>query len=230
MIIRKEASALTPAERTAYKNAISQMLANPSNPYGKLVAIHGVMAHHMHGGMSMPGMGTPGTQRFLSWHRDYLLQFEQAAGITVPYWDWTKHKGVPTWLRTFKPSVFIPGTGTVVVRRNAGIPAKINVSSIMALTTFTDFTDQLENGPHGEVHMEVGTVNGVNEAMANIKVSPADPIFWLHHAQIDRLWSIWQTQNPGQNPTLTGANAVMDPWSETATQLRSITTLGYSYQ
>lgn len=225
MTIRKEASALTTAERNGYKNAIQQMLADPSNPYGKMVAIHGVMAHHMHG-----GMGTAGTQRFLSWHRDYLLQFEKAAGIPIPYWDWTKHKAVPAWLKTFKPTVFIPGFGTVVVRRNASIPAKINVSGIMALTTFTDFTNQLENGPHGEVHVEVGTVNGVREAMADIRVSPADPIFWLHHAQLDRLWSIWQVQNPGKNPTLTGANAVMDPWPETATQLRSIATLGYSYQ
>jgi tyrosinase len=100
----------------------------------------------------------------------------------------------------------------------------------MAQTTFTAFTDHLENGPHGEVHVEVGTVNGVREAMADIRVSPADPIFWLHHAQIDRLWSLWQVQNPGQNPTLSGANAVMDPWPETATQLRSISALGYSYQ
>ena len=126
--------------------------------------------------------------------------------------------------------MFIPGFGTVVVRRNASIPAKIDVSEIMVLTTFTDFTDQLENGPHGNVHMQVGMVNGVREAMGNIRVSPADPIFWLHHAQIDRLWSLWQVQNPGRNPTLTGANAVMDPWPETATQLRSITALGYSYQ
>lgn len=225
MTIRKEASALTTAEKNGYKNAIQRMLADASNPYGKMVAIHGVMAHHMHG-----GMGTAGTQRFLTWHRDYLLKFEAAAGIALPYWDWTKHKAVPAWLKTFKPTVFVPGYGTVIVRRNASIPAKIDVSGIMALTTFTSFTDQLENGPHGTVHMQVGMVNGVREAMGNIRVSPADPIFWLHHAQIDRLWSLWQSQNPGKNPNLNGANAVMDPWPETAVQLRSIAALGYSYQ
>lgn len=25
--------------------------------------------------------------------------------------------------------------------------------------------------------------------------SPGDPAFWLHHAQIDRVWWIWQNQN-----------------------------------
>ena len=27
-----------------------------------------------------------------------------------------------------------------------------------------------------------------------------DPIFWLHHANIDRLWAQWQQAHPGQNP------------------------------
>lgn len=25
--------------------------------------------------------------------------------------------------------------------------------------------------------------------------SPADPIFYLHHAQVDRLWTMWQNAN-----------------------------------
>ena len=27
--------------------------------------------------------------------------------------------------------------------------------------------------------------------------SPSDPLFWLHHATIDRLWAKWQKQHPG---------------------------------
>ena len=99
----------------------------------------------------------------------------------------------------------------------------------MASTTFTTFKDTLENGPHGEIHMEVGVVNGVREAMARITVSPADPLFWLHHAQVDRLWAQWQAAHAGKNPRLTGVNAVMDPWSEREQQVRSISTLGYRY-
>jgi tyrosinase len=229
MALRKEASTLTAAESGRYKNAITQMLADPTNPYGKLVAIHGNMAHHQHG-----GMGAAGTQRFLPWHRAFLIHFERAlqqidAQAFVPYWDWTKHKSVPTWLKTFKPQVFIPGYGTVKVKRMASIPAKKNVTAIMALPAYTTFTDHLENGPHGEVHMELGVVAGHNEAMANIRISPADPIFWLHHAQIDRLWSVWEAAHPGLGPTLSGSNSVMDPWTETVTQLLSIQSLGYSY-
>jgi tyrosinase-like protein len=45
--------------------------------------------------------------------------------------------------------------------------------------TYTTFTSVLE-GFHNEVH---GWVGG---AMGSIMVSPADPLFWLHHAQISR--------------------------------------------
>ena len=211
------------------------MLADPTNPYGKVVAVHGNMNHHMHGGMSMPGMpASVGTQRFLSWHRDYLLKFEQMlqqidAAAFIPYWNWTKKRAVPSWIKPLKPKVTVPGHGVVIVKRNSSIPAVKNVTNINAQNTFTQFTDLLEQGPHGEVHMEVGVVNGNREAMANIAVSPADPLFWLHHANIDRIWAEWQITHAGQNPTLSGNDATMDPWSETATQLRSITALGYRY-
>ena len=222
---RKNAHTISAADSNRYKNAINTMLADVTNPYGQLVAIHGDMSHDMH------GMDATGAQRFLPWHRDFLLQFEKAlqkidAAAFVPYWDWTVNRTVPPWIKTFKPTVIIPGTGTVAVQRKASIPATKNVTAIMAKTTFTDFTNHLEIGPHNQVHNEIGGPGGT---MANVMISPADPIFWLHHGNIDRLWSQWQAANPGKNPTLAGAARTMDPWPETETQLRSIAALGYSY-
>ena len=228
MTDRKEANAMTAAEQRRYVNAINTMLADPTNPYGKLVAVHADMTHNMH------GMNANGTQRFLPWHRDYLLQFEKLLQAIdplsfVPYFDWTARRTLPVWIRNFKPTVFVPGQGPVIVKRNASIPATKNIATIIAQTNYTLFTDSLENAPHGEVHMELGVVNGIREAMARIEVSPSDPVFWLHHGVLDKIWADWQVANPGKNPTLAGANAIMDPWPETATQLRSITTLGYRY-
>ena len=228
MFDRKSASAMTTAEQTRFKNGISTVLSDASNPYGKLVADHVDMSHNQH------GMDSIGTQRFLPWHRVFLLRIEELLRASdplafIPYWDWTASRTVPAWMRTFTPTVFVPGIGSVVVRRNPSIPAVKNITSITSLTTFTSFSDTLENGPHGEIHMEVGVVGGVREAMARITVSPADPLFWLHHAQVDRIWAQWQVANPGKNPRLTGANAVMDPWGERETQVRSITALGYQY-
>lgn len=32
--------------------------------------------------------------------------------------------------------------------------------------------------------------------MPVVDISPNDPIFFLHHAQVDRVWWKWQQQNP----------------------------------
>ena len=42
-------------------------------------------------------------------------------------------------------------------------------------------------------------------------------------------WAEWQAANPGQNPTLTGTAAIMDPWTDTEADTRDITALGYTY-
>ena len=38
-----------------------------------------------------------------------------------------------------------------------------------------------------------------------------------------------QASNPGQDPPLVGAAAVMDPWPETETDTRDTVSLGYAY-
>ncbi|WP_380283202.1 tyrosinase family protein [Kitasatospora purpeofusca] len=44
---------------------------------------------------------------------------------------------------------------------------------------------ELENVPHNQVH------GGVGGWMGRVEGSARDPIFWLHHSNIDRLWSGW---------------------------------------
>lgn len=46
----------------------------------------------------------------------------------------------------------------------------------------------LEGTPHGTVHVAVGGATG---KMSDFDQAAGDPIFWLHHANIDRLWEVW---------------------------------------
>ncbi|OSS50031.1 hypothetical protein B5807_05269 [Epicoccum nigrum] len=62
------------------------------------------------------------------------------------------------------------------------------VDEIMAVDDYPDFRYQLEGNPHGAIHSAVG--GDMSPA-----TSPNDPIFFLHHGQIDRLWTLWQQQN-----------------------------------
>ena len=50
---------------------------------------------------------------------------------------------------------------------------------------------EASGGLHGNGHFTIGGDPG-----ADAKVSPGDPIFFLHHGQIDRLWTIWQALDP----------------------------------
>ena len=227
MAVRKKATAMTAAEKQRYKDVITTLIGNGT--YGQLASFHADMSHNMHG-----SMGAVGRQRFLPWHRLYLLKLEQAMQAIdplsfIPYWKWTAQRKVPPWLADFLPTVNVPGQGNIRVSRNVGVPPPLpttsDIKSVLSEVTYTDFTTQLEFA-HNNVH---GWVGGT---MADILISPADPLFWLHHAQIDRLWSIWQAKasNSGKNPSLTGNNQILDPWTETEAQVRSISVLGYSYQ
>ncbi|KAF1882020.1 hypothetical protein Lal_00038663 [Lupinus albus] len=54
---------------------------------------------------------------------------------------------------------------------------------------------QVENSPHGPVHVWTGRPRGVNsngEDMGNLYSAARDPIFYAHHANVDRLWPIWK--------------------------------------
>ncbi len=234
--VRKSAFSLTVAEQTLYTNVITQLNSGPTpTAYANFVADHRDMSHNMHG-----GMGPVGKQRFLSWHRDFLLKLEQAMqainpAAFIPYWRWSSNRRVPPWLTGFLPTIVLPAGGgmpavTVRVTRAphhaSALPTAAQIATLDANTAlpYTQFTGLLE-GYHNVVH------NWVGGTMTDITVSPSDPLFWMHHGEIDRIWSAWQANpaNAAKVPTLAGADAIMDPWPETATQLRSITALGYSY-
>ena len=72
------------------------------------------------------------------------------------------------------------------------LPGGNQMENVMEQGTFSDFRSDLENA-HNTVHVWVG------ESMVNAFVSPNDPIFFMHHCNVDRLWAIWQQDNPGPN-------------------------------
>ncbi|TLX89782.1 MAG: tyrosinase family protein [Thaumarchaeota archaeon] len=227
-VVRKRESAMTNAEKGRYINTIKKLIENGT--YGKFVKFHSEMSHRMH---SMGGMDTVGRNRFLSWHRVYLLKLEEEMRKVeplcfIPYWRWTTQRRIPPWLSNFKPTVNVPGQGSITVTRDPGFPPAIPtnsyINSILSESTFNQFTMQLEVA-HGNVHMWVGGT------MADIMISPADPIFWLHHGNIDRIWSVWQKKpaNQGKNPSLSGSARIMDPWTESVGDILKIEDLDYSY-
>jgi tyrosinase len=91
----------------------------------------------------------------------------------------------------------------------------------------------VERSPHNNVHNDVGGNMAQGE-------SPRDPIFWLHHANIDRLWKRWIALGNGrENPTAHAGwmNQTFTFFDENGAQvsltgsqiLNTVTQLGYRY-
>jgi hypothetical protein len=56
---------------------------------------------------------------------------------------------------------------------------------------------ELESQPHNVIHNRVGGFSGW---MSDADCAARDPIFWLHHANIDRLWQVWLNQGGRLDP------------------------------
>lgn len=236
-LVRKSADALTVTEQDTYKNAITNAIAD--GIYSTLVRIHADMSHDMHTMRGMPA----GTLRFLPWHRLYLINFEQAmqrfdSNFFVPHWRWMDQSAIPGWMTNFTPTGVTDENGNPIpVRRRPGtapravdrkLPTTQTIqTTVMQATVYRTFTLALEGaqpyGAHNLVHM------WFNGTMSNVPIAPADPMFWMHHAEIDRIWSIWAQSHPGQVPNLSGADAVLDPWPENVSDVLNINTGSHPY-
>ncbi len=107
------------------------------------------------------------------------------------------------------------------------MPTRRLVQAVLARTAFTGFQRDLE-AVHGGVHNAIG-----GDMMT--AHSPADPIFFLHHANVDRLWVQWQaTQAKAHNakakpPNPTETLLPRSLFDVQVSAMLSTAKLGYSY-
>lgn len=73
----------------------------------------------------------------------------------------------------------------------------------------------IEGQPHNLIHFAVGgAIGAVGGSMASVTTAAFDPIFWVHHANIDRLWAKWECE-PNRSWGMVPAKMWLDerPWS-----------------
>jgi tyrosinase len=106
-------------------------------------------------------------------------------------------------------------------------------------------TGLLEMTPHGQIHIMIG--GRIEDAAGSVHTAPMgdprfaarDPIFWLHHCNIDRLWERWLDQGEGRENPLDDATWMDTGFSffdetghavqMTARDILSTSALGYGY-
>jgi hypothetical protein len=151
---------------------------------------------------------------FFPWHRLYLSMVEKRLQeinpmVTIPYWDWSYDWADPLKSPLFSSEmgmdVTVGARGDCRYRRNfprqhclarnynareftSFYPSPTINAIVKSARNYDQFRQRVEYVPHGIVHAAVGGQNGDMTAMH----SPNDPIFWLHHSNVDRLWNAWQ--------------------------------------
>jgi len=160
-----------------------------------------------------------GTPWFFAWHRLYLYYFEQVLqkaandpNLFLPYWDYTD----PSQLAmpgAYSSANYVDGQGHVEVnalnepRRTPGWntpggnlldAVATNINDALKDRGYFVYQSDIEGNVHGYVHCTVVPCPGVD--MGAVGYSANDPIFWAHHANIDRMWDCW-TSLGNANPT-----------------------------
>lgn len=109
---------------------------------------------------------------------------------------------------------------------------------------------RLESQPHDMVHVLIGGASPEDPTLDGVMSDPdtagLDPIFWLHHTNIDRLWQTWRTTPAGVHtdpvaqawlagPQLNGQRRFVMPLPAGKTleyrpeEMVDLVALGYSY-
>jgi Common central domain of tyrosinase/Polyphenol oxidase middle domain len=169
---------------------------------------------------------------FLPWHRMYLFYLEKVLrsfsgdpNFALPYWNWTANRVMPPPFRSpanaTSNRLFVASpnrSGGI----NAGVPLPSTNVSFSTAFSFTNFSSasgglnfggrtvggpvhfgsphgQLESSPHDIIHVDIGGSNGW---MSDPFTAARDPVFYVHHCNIDRLWKRWLALGGGRaNPT-----------------------------
>jgi tyrosinase len=158
---------------------------------------------------------------FLPWHRMYVCYFEEIIrallhdpNFSLPYWNYSVPAGYPLpkefrmqndplWGPLFRPNRNPTSNAGQPIYNAGGSPSDLNPASALAQNTYLPISNAipgfnlaLDQGVHGSVHVLVGNGQG----MGSIPWAANDPIFWMHHCNIDRIWVSWN--NSGHvNPT-----------------------------
>ena len=168
---------------------------------------------------------------FFPWHRGYLYFYETIMGYLIddpsfalPYWDWTTTPVVPDVFFDETSPLYDQtresrkGSRSRATRRSSITPRRVHhvpgESAELFAAGFEPagaelrrparrhrghgrFQGKVEAGPHDAVHSWVGG------DMGSFDTAGRDLLFFAHHANVDRLWWLWQQGTGHTNPTST---------------------------
>ena len=189
--IRKGVSSLTATsdDVVAFGEAVRLMKRRrDALSWDNQTRIHGRDAQHNNG-------------LFLPWHRLQLTHMEAIVArltgheaFAMPYWDWQEHRFLPEWVRDRNSPLYERNraAGVAALDFAAARWASSEYSARLGSDDFPTFCGRLPEGAgmvegyaHNHIHQLVGGL------MRKLRTSAGDPMFWLHHSNVDRVWATW---------------------------------------
>lgn len=246
MVYRLRVSAADDPHMVKFRQAMNSLQSiQDSRGYNHIAGLHGVPGwycwHHQ------TSRRSPVQARlFLPWHRAYLWWLEQAmqdqvAGTALPWWDWTRDRKIPNAYAArrvdnahnplFNFRMRVPSARPPINRntqrdpaqlRLARLPTADQINAVRKEPDWPSFSDALQNY-HDHVH---GWVGG---DMRNTATAGFDPVFYAHHAMIDRIWYLWQVEHGNGGIPIELLDLELMPFGKRVRDVLDVQTLGYEY-
>jgi tyrosinase len=232
--IRKNANVLTTNERDRLLYAIARLNLGIGS-YVTYQQIHAVA-----GGPYNPGHSGPA---FLAWHRPYILRYERELqaldpAVALHYWKFdeaapavfnssfmggppdaaglaTFDVGNPLAAWTIEAYTGVRRTPLFGPTESPSSPTYgvITEAATLALggtgATYASF-GSMEGNPHGRAHTRVGSGG---DWISAVPTAVRDPLFFLLHSNVERLWAKWQWTYARQDPALAASYSPQGAYS-----------------
>ncbi|KAJ1916945.1 hypothetical protein H4219_003469 [Mycoemilia scoparia] len=207
--VRREFRNLSSKERHRYAKAVNEVYRR--GWVDNLTQNHFTSGRHVHG-----------VPAFFPWHRQFIRDYESLLqkidpGLTLPYWDWTLDSCDPSYSKIFNDD-YMGGNGDPnsnyclqdgpykgwqmgivdphCLQRQFNMTQYWGPEVLLEVqnnsTVYSELHNRIEDTVHAAVHTSIGG------DMAQM-ISPNDPIFFLHHAMVDKLWYDWQLMGKGRS-------------------------------
>ncbi|KAI8055767.1 hypothetical protein BDF22DRAFT_672103 [Syncephalis plumigaleata] len=213
VFLRREIRDLSESELSQFTSTLWKFMSQENSPYHEYANVHN--SHHtaIHG---VPEF-LPWHRVMLSDIENAIRKTDP--DFVLPYWDWSldsqnpaasdiftdKYFGgngyAPQWcinsgpFKDHKPVYVLEGTPNCLTRYFSNqtvtntIGAFVSMEVVTAIvrntTDFGQFWPSVEGVPHSVVH------NNIGGGFATM-YSPNDPLFFVHHNYIDKIWADWQ--------------------------------------